>query len=255
MILLIDIGNTLTKLALSNKDETDFSLLETVRTKTNNWEQTIHKLLLTEKSKIQDIIVCSVVPKKLTTLNKIIKQIFNFQAKIFTHELVKFLPLKIALKEKEKTGSDLIALAVASYKQFGNSITISLGTATTYTIIHDSTLKGVIIAPGFSGAKTSLTNDAAQIKSFKVTNYQSVLGINTNHALSIGFGNGFNYMIDGTIKAINNELKASLQTIITGGNFQELQPFLQFKYHYQDNLVLKGLIIIYQILKKNNKLR
>ncbi|MGL5268399.1 MAG: type III pantothenate kinase [Spiroplasma sp.] len=255
MILLIDIGNTLTKLALAIKEKNNFSLLKVVNTKTNNWESTIQKILLANKAKIKDIIICCVVPEKLIKCNKIITVNFKCKPIIFTYELTKFLPLKIALKEKEKTGSDLIALAVASYHQFGNSITVSLGTATTYTIIHNSTLKGVIIAPGFTSAKTSLTSEAALIKPFKITNYSSVLGNNTIHALSIGYGNGFNYMIDGTIKAINKELKDNLKTIITGGNFQELKPFLQFKYQYQDNLVLKGLIIIYQILKKNNKLK
>lgn len=254
MILLIDIGNTLTKIAFFEETNTKFTLIKSIPTKDNGWNKAIQKLFLAKQTEFEDAIVSSVVPEKLTMINKIITTIFNFKPIILNANLIKFLPLKIELNKKQ-IGSDLIALAVASHNQFANSITISLGTATTYTIIKDNSLKGVIIAPGFNSAKSSLTNDAALIKPFKITTYTSVLGGSTEHALSIGYGNGFNYMIDGTIKAINTELKTNLKTIITGGNFQELKHFLTFNYHHQENLVLQGLIIIYQILKKNNKLK
>ncbi|MBE4703815.1 type III pantothenate kinase [Spiroplasma platyhelix] len=254
MILLIDIGNTLTKIALGDESNNKLSFIKAIDTQNHNWEKTMQKISLSKKTKVENVVICSVVPKKLPIISKIITTIFKFKPIILNYNTIKFLPIKVDAKYTE-IGSDLIALSIASHHLFDSAITISLGTATTYCIIKDSILKGVVIGPGFTSAKLSLSNAAAQIKPFQVAKYQSVLGNSTKHALSIGYGNGFNYMIDDTIKVINKELKTNLKVIVTGGSFEELKPFLTFKYQYQDNLVLQGLIIIYQILKKNNKLK
>lgn len=254
MILLIDIGNTLTKIASSDEATNNISYIKAISSNEVTWEKTVQKIFLSKKTKIENIIICSVVPKKTSIISKIITKVFQFKPLIVNYNTIKFLPIKVDVSYKE-IGSDLIAIAVATHNKFTNAITVSLGTATTYVTIKDNTLKGVIIGPGFTSAKLALSNEAAQIKSFQISKYSSVLGNSTKHALSIGYGNGFNYMIENTIKAINKELKTSLKPIITGGNFEELKPFLTFKYKYEDNLVLQGLLIIYQILKKNNKLK
>lgn len=249
MILLIDIGNTRTKIALGKKTNTKISFIKAISTKSNNWENELKIIFLNIKTEIEHGIISSVVPEKLELIKKIINLIFNFQPIIIDNNLIKQLPLNIKINEK-KIGNDLITLAIAGAYKYGNSVIISLGTATTYTIINNNSLKGIIIAPGFTSSKMSLIQDAALIKDFKINKYQSVLATSTKHALSIGYGNGFNYMIQGIIKAINKELKTNLKIIITGGSYQELKPFLKFKYQYHDNLVLQGLIIIYQIWKK-----
>lgn len=254
MILLIDIGNTLTKIALGDQTNNHVSAIKAIATKDRSWDKIIQKMLLTKKTKIDQVVICSVVPEKLPTISKLVAVIFKLKPIIVNYNLAKWLPLKFEANYKEM-GSDLIALAVAGHHLFANSTIISIGTATTYTVVKDDNLKGVIIGPGFTSTKNSLANDAAQIKSFQISKYSSVLGKSTKHALSVGFGNGFAYMINDTITEINKELKSKQKTIITGGSFQELKPFINFKYEYQDNLVLQGLIIIYQILQKNNKLK
>lgn len=255
MILLIDIGNTLTKIAIGNDEDQKISVTKKIITKDKNYQKEIKKVLSKIKIKIDNIIISCVAPKKLTIIKKILNKFFNLKPIIVNHQIFKFLPISISVEHPTQIGSDLIALAVASHHLFGNSITISLGTATTYTIIKDHDLKGEIIGPGFHSAKASLMSEAALIKPFKIKPYEILIGKTTNHALSIGYGNGFNYMLKETIKAVNRQLDSSLVTVITGGNFDELKPFLEFNYQYQENLLLLGLIIIYQNLKKNNKLK
>lgn len=254
MILLIDIGNTLTKIAYGDENNQNLSFFKPVSTDEKNWEKIIQKILLNKKKQINGVVICSVVPKKLIIINKIVHVNLKLRPLIVNFAMLKLLPLKVEPKYKQ-LGNDLIALAIASQQKFGSAITISLGTATTYVTIKDEHLKGVVIGPGFTTAKLALSQEAAQIKPFTIAKYKSVLGNSTNHALSIGYGNGFNYMLTETIKATNHELKSNLKVIVTGGSFSELEPFLTFNYEYHDNLVLQGLIIIYQILKKNNKLK
>ncbi|MDQ7982628.1 MAG: type III pantothenate kinase [Spiroplasma sp.] len=253
MILLIDIGNSLTKIALGDEITQKITLLKPIISKEKNWNNNIKKLILQIKNKVNKTIISTVIPDKLTEITKIITTILKTKPIILNGNLIKNLPIKVNTGTKE-IGSDLIALAIGSYHKYQSSIIVSLGTATTYTIIKDNVILGIIIGPGFNDAKNSLTANAALIKPFTIKPYQSVLGNTTNHALSIGYGNGFNYMIDTTITAINNELKSNLPVIITGGNFQELKPFFHFKYQYDQDILILGLMIIYQMQEKNNKL-
>lgn len=253
MILLIDIGNSLTKVALTDLTNQKITMLKPITTKDKNWNNQVKKLLLQIKEQVNNVIISSVVPNCLTDLNKLITTILKVKPIIINSNLIKTLPIKFKTDSQE-IGSDMLALAIGANNKYHSCIIVSLGTATTYTIINDNTIIGVIIAPGFNDAKQSLAQNAALIKPFNVKPYQSLLGTTTNHALSIGYGNGFNYMIDGTIKAINQELKTALPVIITGGNFGELKPFLQFKYQYDQDILMYGLMIIYQNYQKNNKL-
>lgn len=256
MILLIDIGNSLTKVALADLTKEKITLLKPIASKNDNWNQDIKQLMTKVKNKVNDIIISSVVPNKTIEISKIIKIILKIKAIIINPDLITALtfPLQLNLTTN-KIGNDMLTLAIASHNKYHNCIVVSLGTATTYTIINDDMLSGVIIGPGFTNAKKSLTTDAALIKPFTVKPYSSILGNTTSHALSIGYGNGFNYMIAGTIKAINQELQTNLPVVITGGNFQELKPFFHFEYQYDEDILLYGLMIIYQNYQKNNKLK
>ncbi len=253
MILLIDIGNTLTKFALADLEDEKITWLKPITSKNKNWNKDVKQLITKIKSKVNDVIISTVIPEKLKDVTKIIGTILKIKPITINSNLLKFLPMKINYDIK-KIGSDLIALAIGSHNKYHDCIVVSLGTATTYTIIKDDMINGIIIGPGFNDAKNSLTTNAALIEPFIVKPYLSLLGNTTNHALSIGYGNGFNYMIDGTIKAINQELKTNLPIIITGGNFHELKPFLQFQYQYNQDILMYGLMIIYQNYQKNNKL-
>lgn len=253
MILLIDIGNSLTKVALANLEQQKITLLKPIFSKNDNWNQDIKQLVAKVKNKVNDIIISSVIPNKTNEITKIVNTILKTKPIIINSNLLQSVAMKINSDTKE-IGSDLIALAIGSHNKYHACIVVSLGTATTYTIINNDMIIGIIIGPGFNDAKNSLTTNAALIKPFIIKPYPSLLGNTTNHALSIGYGNGFNYMITGTIKAINQELKTNLPVIVTGGNFQELKPFLQFQYQYDQNLLMHGLMIIYQNYQKNNKL-
>lgn len=253
MILLIDIGNSLTKVALADLENQKITLLKPIISKNKNWNKDVKQLITKIKNKVNDAIISTVIPKKIKDITKIIRTTLKIKPKIINPSLIKSLSMKINTDTKE-IGTDLIALAIGSHNKYHDCIVISLGTATTYTIIKDDMIVGVIIGPGFNDAKNSLTTNAALIKPFTIKPYSSLLGNTTHHALSIGYGNGFNYMIDGTIKAIKQELKINLPVIITGGNFHELKPFLQFQYQYDQDILMHGLMIIYQNYQKNNKL-
>ena len=59
-------------------------------------------------------------------------------------------------------------------------------------------------------------------------------------------------MIKGTIAKIETELKESLPVIITGGNTMMLKSYFDFNYDYQPQLLLEGLLMIFQQLVLNS---
>lgn len=252
MILLIDIGNTLTKIAVSlNNQKYQIDDFEYFETGSRNWLINFKNELQKVKNKfsIEAVMVSSVVKNKEVLIKEEVKKYFDINPIFLNKDLISSLPITIDLQNNQ-IGSDFLALAVASDFLYKDSITISLGTATTYSIIKENKFLGAIIGPGFNNCKKSLVQSADLLNSFNIKKTSSVLGKNTLQALSVGFGNGFNCMLQGVIKEINAEIKTNLPVIITGNGFDELKEFFTFEYKYQNNLVLVGLLIIYENLIK-----
>ncbi len=248
--LLMDIGNTLIKIATVDDDKIinqwpvivtkgkDTKMLLTTAFKTH------HKLI------IDNAIISSVVPSCLPLLKALVKTTFHCQPVILNYQLIAHIPLKIKLNNPQ-LGSDLMALAIGATAKYESAIVISLGTATTYTIIKNNTLAGVIIGPGISASKNALIANAALLSDFKIEHYASMLGTTTLHALSIGYGYGFNTMIKGIINQINQELQMTLPVIVTGGGVAEIKSYFDFNYNDEPQVLLNGLFIISQHLLAN----
>ncbi|WP_342276069.1 type III pantothenate kinase [Spiroplasma endosymbiont of Nebria brevicollis] len=249
--LLMDVGNTLIKIATVGDDKI-ISQWPVINTKGKDT-----KMLLTIAFKthhqltIDNAIISCVVPSYLSLLKTLVRTTFHCQLAILNYQLIAHAPLKIKLNNPQ-LGSDLMALAIGATAKYESVIVISLGTATTYTIIKNNTLVGVIIGPGISVSKNSLIANAALLSDFKIEHYASMLGTTTLHALSIGYGYGFNAMIKGTVNQINQELQTILPVVVTGGGGgEELKSYFDFNYDDEPQILLNGLFIISQHLLAN----
>lgn len=195
------------------------------------------------------------MPKFLEIIEQLIIFTYKIKPLILNFDLIKSLSLKINLENKQ-LGSDLLALSYAICTKYHHGIVVSLGTATTYSIIVNDTLVGVIIGPGFSISKDALITNTALLLDFEVEYYQSMLGKNTNHALAIGYGYGFSAMINGTVARIQREINIKLPVILTGGNVPILKSYFDFAYIYEPQMLFLGLVtIVKHFLKVNNKAR
>lgn len=248
--LLIDVGNTLIKIATVTADKV-INEWPVIQTKAKNT-----KILLTaafknhHKLTIDNVVISCVVPSYLLLIKTLARVTFHCQPSILNYHLIAHLPLKIKF-DNPQLGSDLMALAIGAAAKYESAIVISIGTATTYTIIKNNILSGVIIGPGLSVSKNALITNAALLSDFKIEHYSSMLGTTTLHALSIGYGYGFNAMIKGTVEQINQELKTMFPVIITGGSVEELKPYFDFNYDDEPQILLKGLFIISKQLLAN----
>lgn len=245
--LLMDVGNTLIKIATVNNDM-KINTWPVIPTKAKNIKLLLKQTFISYQQElvITNVIISCVVPELLVFIKQLIIKIYYIEPLIVNSDLIKPLPVSINF-ENSQLGSDLIALLVgANYQKYENVIVVSLGTATTYSIIVNNVLIGVIIAPGLASSKAALINNAALLTDFDINYYDSMLGKNTNHALAIGYGYGFNAMIKGMVAKINSEINLMLPVVLTGGSFNILEPYFDFKYQYEPQTLLWGLWVMAQ---------
>lgn len=258
-LLLVDIGNTLIKIAMINDSEI-IEQWAVIKTKSKTAIDQLKKAFkLNKKLHFEEAVISCVVPNFLIIIEKLIVFTYNLKPLIVDFNLLSSLPLKLNL-ENRQLGSDLIALLYAAallyaYTKYHNAIVVSLGTATTYSVVVNDVLVGVIIGPGFSTSKDALIDNAALLVDFEMQHYQSMLGKNTNHALSIGYGYGFSAMINSIVARIQNEINISLPVILTGGSVPILKSYFDSSYIYEPQMLFFGLVDIIKYFRSNNKIK
>lgn len=251
-LLLVDIGNTLIKIAMVNDSEVIVEWPVIVTKSKNIIRQLKQAFKINKEVPFTTAVISCVVPKLLLPIKKIIFAIYQVEPLVVDASLINKLPLKMKL-ENQQLGSDLIALSYAICMKYQNGIVVSLGTATTYSTIINSTLVGVIIGPGVTTSKNALITNAALLSDFKINHYPSMLGKNTNHALSIGYGYGFSAMIKAIVANIHNETNMRLPVILTGGNMLMLQSYFDFAFIAEPQILFWGLVAIAkQLLDDSN---
>lgn len=254
MVLAIDIGNTNIVLGLFEKDELkakfriQTSKLETI----DGYGIRCYNLINYAGYKVGDIegvVISSVVPELDYTFE-------NLVAKFFKQKALFVIPgtktgLKIKLENPKQLGSDLIAAAVAGIEEYTVPlIMIDLGTAITIAVINEKKeYLGGVIYPGINTAFSSLTRAAAKLESARMEKVDNVIGKDTVSSIQSGMLFGTASMLDGMIRKIKASYPNAL-VILSGGHGSLIKEYLEEKVILDDDVVLKGLNIIY---KKNKK--
>ena len=131
-------------------------------------------------------------------------------------------------------------------------IVIDMGTATTMSVIdHEGNYTGGIIFPGLRVSLDSLSSRAAQLPYIGLNKPTRVIGKNTIDCMKNGILFGNAAMIDGLIDRMEAELGASACLVATGGLASSVVPLCYHKIYYDDALLLKGLLILYEKNKQD----
>lgn len=242
--IVINIGNTNIRFGLFNDDNCDLSwVLNTKPYKTTD-ELYMQFLMLyqtykVDPSKIEKVIIGSVVPQLTKVVRSAIKRIHKMNPLIVDRNT----PSIVEPKSKQM-GTDIYANLVAAHHLYPTKkkIILDFGTALTASCIdeHGETL-GVIIAPGIITALNSLIHDTAQLPEIELVQPKSVLGLDTISCMQSGMVYGYLGMVEGFIDRINDEVHDDCLVIATGGVSHVYKP-LTNKIHIGDRLhTLKGL--------------
>lgn len=254
MILAIDVGNSNIVFGGIENSKTAFVTRITTSTgKTDDEYAVLFKMLIELNNLSPDsfdgAIISSVVPQLNNILKSAVYKIISKEPMIVGPGIKTGLNIKI--DNPAQLGSDLVVGAVAAVAEYPKPlIVIDMGTATTICAIDkDAVYRGGIIYPGVKVSMESLTKSASLLQGISLEAPKKVIGTNTIDCMRSGtvFGNAS--MIDGMIDRMSKELDGNVTVVATGGLSSRIIPYCTHKIILDDNLLLKGLQIIYN---KNN---
>ena len=146
--------------------------------------------------------------------------------------------LNILLDNPGQAGSDLVVDAVAAIAQYPKPLIVSdMGTATTL---------GGLILPGVKISQDTLTGRTSQLPRIALEAPPHVIGRNTIDCMKSGTIFGQAAMLDGLIERVEEELGQKTTVIATGGLAGCIVPHCKREIIYDNDLLLKGLRIIYE---------
>ncbi len=201
-------------------------------------------------SRIEGIIVSSVVPPIMFALEDMCKKYFKLTPLIVGPGVKTGLNIKC--DNPREVGADRIVNAVAAIHLYGSPlIIVDLGTATTYCYVNEkSQYMGGAIAPGIAISTEALYTKASKLPKIEIVKPDDIIGKNTIHAMQAGIFYGYIGQVDGVVARMKRQSKLTPAVVATGGlatfigeeaaSIDIVDPFL----------TLKGLQIIYE---KTNK--
>ena len=233
MNLIIDIGNTSTKLAVFQRDKVliaktveGFSLVIEVEN------------LLKQFNEIKRGFVSSVgflSEDELKTLEKRLPMtVLNSTLK---------LPFKVHYKTPNSLGADRLALMAAAATQYSgkNVLVIDAGSCITYDFIDSKkNYLGGAIAPGIQMRYKSLGDFTSSLPTLQKIVPKNSIGNSTDDSIHSGVINGVLYEIEGTVNEYQNKYP-DLTVILTGGDADFLCKQLKISIFANSDFLLEGL--------------
>lgn len=258
-ILLIDVGNTRLKWALvEGQKNISQMLFISEGSFSENLSSSMVELCLKNSWEIEQIICSSVISIEQTnSLQTAFKETYPNTLWKQINGLALIEKISTSYLSPAQLGSDRRAMIIAAQNLFPqkNILIVSAGTATTLDMITAQAHHlGGWILPGISLMKDSLmqgTGRLAMDSSVIENEYPVEIGIDTQSSINQGVLAGQLGAIE-IAKRYAERKNIQLDLILlTGGNGKDLLNHQDHskqstKSHYEDNLVLKGLMVWYQ---------
>ena len=251
MILAIDIGNTNIVVGCIDEEKIYFTeRLSTVRTKTELEYavdlKTVLDIYHIKRTDIEGCIISSVVPQ-ITGIAKLAAE------KILKKEVMVLGPgvktgLNIVMDNPGQLGADLVADAVAGLASYPVPlVVIDMGTATTISVVNSKKQYiGGMIMPGVGISLDALTARASQLSGISIDAPRHIIGKNTIECMKSGVLYSNAAALDGIIDRIEEELGEKTTVIATGGLAKKIVPHCRKEIILDEELLLKGLKLIYR---------
>jgi len=251
MIFVCDVGNTHIVLGVYHLDRLQHHWrLETNANKTEDEYAIIVKNLFNgvglDFADIEGIIISSVVPSIMFSLERLCEKYFHQQPIVVNHRINTGLKLKYS--NPQEIGADRIVNAVAGIALYkAPLILVDFGTATTFCYIdEDEYYTGGAIAPGIEISIEALYNKASQLSRIELTTPQQVVGTSTVSAIQSGIVYGYVGLVEGIVNRMKALAESKPTIIATGGLSSFIAKETNIFDHIDPFLTLKGLYLIYQ---------
>ena len=242
MNLIIDIGNSVAKLALFHQNE-----LIDVFYDSNQSLDTLSTICS------QYSIERSILSTVINLNNTILEQLKTLKCKLLQIDYQTVLPIKILYQTPQTLGSDRIAAVVGAQtlKPRKDILVIDAGTCLTYDFIDaQGNYYGGNIAPGKAMRLKALHSYTAKLPLIEAEGDTPELGYNTETAIRSGVIKGMEFEINGYITHLQKKYPGLL-VFLTGGDEFSFDTNLKNIIFADKFLVLKGLN---RILEYNDKI-
>lgn len=251
MLLAVDVGNTNIVLGVYQGRELKVSWrISTNREQTGDEYGIIFKNLFAQAgiddSQLSGMIVSSVVPPLMFSLEEMAKRYFRFDPLVVGPGMKTGLNIKI--DNPREVGADRIVNAVAGIELYGGPlIIVDFGTATTFDAIsRNGEYLGGAIAPGISISTEALFQRAAKLPRVELIKPKRVIGRDTISSMQSGIIYGFIGQVDGIVKRMTQEFPEKPKVVATGGLAALLVADSETLEIVNPLLTLEGLLIIYE---------
>ena len=252
-IIAIDIGNTNITIGLFLAGKEQFikffpgqSETELADCLKSAWQKVPIAKSSKEKKHDGVIVVSSVKPAWTKRIQQLIKETLDERTYVLGKNLP--LPMKTAVDEPAKVGTDRIASAVAAYDVVEGPVVVAdFGTAVTIDLVDDKgVFLGGVICPGFDISAEALKENTAQLPKIKISRPKLPYGKNTTQAINCGLY----YSAIGTLREVVERYAEQIgkwpYTIVTGAAADIIKNDCDFIDSFVPNLVVKGIVLAYQ---------
>ena len=254
MVLLVDVGNTNIVLGVHDGDNYITSWRISTDAKKTSDEYSIQVMQLFAQSKlktecIEGIIISSVVPNIMHSLENMLKKCFKIQP-IIVGPGVK-TGINIKYDNPKEVGADRIVNAVAAFTIYSRPlIIIDFGTATTFCAVNkDGDYLGGSIVPGIKIASDALFERAAKLPRVELEVPKTIICKNTITSMQAGILYGYIGQVEYIVQKMKKEMMRSNDqepyVIATGGLANLIAKETDVIDVVDPDLTLEGLKMIY----------
>ncbi len=247
-VLVIDIGNTSTSIAVANGK----TIGKVTRTKgadivSLSLLASIKKLI--KGKNISGAIFCSVVPSVNRSWIAALRDLLGKPPLVVKHDMN--LNVAIDYPEPETIGADRIANACGAVDLYGAPVIVAdFGTALTFDVVSaDKAYVGGIITPGLPLMTDYLHEKTALLPKVDVKGHGDVvIGKSTESAIHVGARIGYRGMVHEIVDEVTKELGGKNVTLCATGGFSEwVLKGLNLPFHFDPKLTLYGLSRIHMM--------
>ncbi len=251
MLLAIDIGNTNINFGIfrGNKIIRRF-IIPTKNYNLIRLKQLLH-LNRQRDNEINEVIICSVVPKVTNILEKDIKRLFSLKPYILGKNIK--VPIKNLYRRPKQVGQDRLVNAYAGIRLYGSPlIVVDFGTAVTFDALStNKEYLGGMILPGLRISLDALFEKTALLPKINLSAPGEFIGRDTKSSMLSGLVYGFAALTDDLSKRIKEKIGRRAKVIGTGGNIGLIGRYCRSIDKIDKDLTLKGLNLIYRNFLEN----
>lgn len=256
MLLAIDIGNTNVVIGCLDGENRVKKLFRMVTDlKKTEDEYAAGMQIILEHNRVdcaafEGAIISSVVPPLTEIFRKAAQQIVGSRPLVVGAGIK--TGLNIMIENPSSLGSDLVAASVAAMQDFPLPvIVLDMGTATTITVVDTGNrFLGGAIVPGVALSMNALSSGTSLLQKVPLEVPDKCINGTTTACMQSGAIYGNAAMVDGMIDRFEAELGRKASLVATGGIAEKIVAHCRHEIVYDEDLLLRGLGIIYRKNKK-----